>query len=87
MDNENMTPYISDADALDAAEDSFAAHERFAWQNHNHPPRDYTGLPLWTDTLMLSDEEFYELQELRRQYPVPDECDVMLDFWTGEEIP
>ena len=52
-------------------------------------PRDYTSLnlPLWTNALTLSDEEFYELQELRRQYPVPDDCDVMLDFWTGEEIP
>ena len=50
-------------------------------------PRDYTGYNLWDAPIHLSDEEFYELQELRKQYPVPDECDVMLDFWTGEEIP
>ena len=56
--------------------------------NYTEPlPRDYTGLPLWTDAMMLTDEEFYELQELRKQYPATPLCDTLLDFFTGEEIP
>ena len=82
----NMT-IISDADALDLADDTFEQDCRRAEQNHNHPHRDYTGLPLWTDATMLSDDEFAELQELRKQYPPVEECDVLIDFWTGEEIP
>ena len=76
---ENLTP-LSDADALDAADEHFDAHFQFAQQNHNHPPRDYTGFDLLTDAMMLSDDEFAELQELRKQYPPVPLCDTLLDF-------
>ena len=34
----------------------------------------------------ISDEEFYELQELRQLQNAP-ENNVLINFWTGEEIP
>ena len=74
---ENMTPLPSDADMLDAKDDTFDIDCKRAASNHNHPHRDYTGLPLWTDATSMTDKQYAEWVELRiRQSYNVDDCDV-----------
>jgi len=60
-------------------DDIFDDVVRYCTSFAEHPPRDYTGFPMWTDTIMLSDDEFHELQELRRI-----QSDNELDYNNGD---